>query len=128
MRTLKETTIDSKALNTICVLSLVCILANFFFKIPILLYFAACFLFIGIFLKNLSAKISDGWLKFAFVLGTANSKLILTIVFFMFLTPIAILYRFFKHDPLNLSKTDNIHTNFVDRNHLYNSKDMQNIW
>lgn len=68
------------------------------------------------------------WLKFAQVLGRVNGYVLLTIIFFVFLTPIALLMRFIqKADNLKLKPPggDSI---YETRNHTYEAKDLTNIW
>jgi hypothetical protein len=51
----------------------------------------------------------------------------LTAIFFIILTPIALLMRIFKSsDELNLKKQST--TNYATRNHTYQGKDLKNIW
>ena len=45
-----------------------------------------------------------GWEKFSYALGWFNSKILLSIVFIFFLTPIAFLYRLVKGDVLRIHK------------------------
>ena len=66
------------------------------------------------------------WDKIAFVLGWINTKIILSLVFFIFLTPFGILSRLFSKSNLKLKHDDD--TTFVERNHTYTKKDMENIW
>ncbi len=67
------------------------------------------------------------WLKFAHVLGWINSKILLGLIFFLFLMPIALLSRLFTKDPLKL-KGREMKSLFTDRNHLYTKEDLENIW
>jgi hypothetical protein len=68
-----------------------------------------------------------GWLKLAMGLGWVNSRILLSIIYFVFLLPIAWISRLFTKDPLSLRnrKTASL---FVTRNHLYTKKDLENIW
>lgn len=68
------------------------------------------------------------WLKFAQILGRVNGYVLLTIIFFVFLTPIALLMRFLqKADNLKLKPQagDSI---YETRNHTYEAKDLKDIW
>jgi hypothetical protein len=67
------------------------------------------------------------WEKLSNALGWFNSKVLLSIVFIFFLTPIAVLYRLFKGDALKVNKPPEKGT-FIERNHLFNSKDLENPW
>ena len=46
------------------------------------------------------------WMKLGYVLGWINSRIILGIVYFIVLQPIAILMKLFGHDPLRLKKNN----------------------
>ncbi len=41
------------------------------------------------------------WMKFAFVLGWVNSRILLSIIFFVFFTPMALIQRVFGRDALH---------------------------
>ena len=79
----------------------------------------------------ISPRISDWilwfWDKLALVLGWINTRIILSLVFYIFLLPIALLYKLFNRDPLGISwKNDS--SSFEDRSHLYKSEDLENPW
>ncbi|MBN8577722.1 MAG: hypothetical protein J0L66_12325 [Cytophagales bacterium] len=82
---------------------------------------------ITIFIPIAAKGIEWVWLKLAHVLGWINSKILLSIIFFLFLLPIAILSRLFTKDPLKL-KGREMKSLFADRNHLYSKEDLENIW
>ena len=72
--------------------------------------------------------ISQAWAKFALVLGRINGHILLTFIFFVFLTPVAFLMRIFKKgDALKLKK-QNANTVYVYRDHTYTKSDLANIW
>lgn len=82
---------------------------------------------ISIFIPLAAKGIEWVWLKFAHVLGWINSKILLSLIFFLFLLPIAILSRLFTKDPLKL-KGREMKSLFTDRNHSYTKEDLENIW
>ena len=67
------------------------------------------------------------WLKLAMALGWINSRIILSVIYFIFLMPIAWMSKLFTRDPLALRK-DKRATLFITRDHLYSKKDLENIW
>ena len=72
--------------------------------------------------------ISQAWAKFALVLGRINGHILLTFIFFVFLTPVAFLMRILKKgDALKLKK-QNANTVYVTRDHTYTKSDLANIW
>ena len=118
----------SKSLETISILALACIAAGLIFGFKGLLYIALILLVIGSFFKGLSIKIARVWLKFAHFIGNINSKIILTLIFFLFLTPIAILYRVIKGDNMNLRRSNPSKSYWIEKNQKYKPKDLENVW
>jgi len=67
------------------------------------------------------------WAKIAEVLGTINGKIILSVLFFVFLFPIALLYRLMTKNPMAIrhSPEDSFYT---ERNHTYKKIDLEHPW
>lgn len=84
---------------------------------------------IGMFSTYLTAKISWAWLKIGEGMGFVMSKVILTIVFFGFLFPIALLSRVFSNNRNNLQLKKTVgHSYYFTRNHKYEAKDLEHVW
>lgn len=64
--------------------------------------FAFILLIVGLFLPPLAKLFHRGWMTFAFALGYVNSRIILTLIFFMVFVPYRIISRLFGRDPLDL--------------------------
>lgn len=60
-------------------------------------------------------------------MGWVMSKVILSIIFYLFLFPIALLARLFGNNPMRLKKSSES-SYYVDRNHTYSSGDLENPW
>jgi len=90
------------------------------------LYAALVIGLVSIFVPFIGDKIVWLWFKLATVLGWINGRILLSIVFFLFLTPLAFLFRLMGNDPLKLSKDQE--SMFLERNHTYEKKDLENIW
>lgn len=67
------------------------------------------------------------WIKLALVLGWTNSRILLSVIYFGFLMPIALLSRLFTRDSLFL-KSKKSNSLFISRNHAYKKQDLENIW
>ncbi|MFN8285505.1 MAG: SxtJ family membrane protein [Chitinophagales bacterium] len=82
---------------------------------------------IGLFSKTLTAYIAAAWMKLSEVLGLIMPKVILSIVFFFFLFPVALLTRLLsKRNFLQLKKTGPSY--YFSRNHKFTAKDLENTW
>ena len=97
------------------------------FKIGWLFYVSLAIGACSIFSSAAAKGIEWAWLKIATVLGWVNSRILLSVIYFVFLLPLALLSRLFTKDPLALrrKKTASL---FVTRNHQYSKKDLENIW
>lgn len=77
--------------------------------------------------RFLAEKISWLWMKLGEGIGWFMSKIILSIVFYLFLFPISLIYRIFNKDKLNIKRKERS-TLYVERNHTYGSDEMNNVW
>ncbi len=76
----------------------------------------------------LAAKVIEwAWFRLALALGWINTRILLAVIYFFVLVPIAWLSRLFTKDPLALRRhTRDSH--YATRDHVYTGKDMENIW
>jgi len=114
-------------LETLGVLSAFFLILSIVSHRQVFTWLSLALLLTGLFIKPLAGIISKGWLKFAEVVGTFNSKLILSLTFYLFLTPIAFLFRIFTKNPLML-KTENAASFYTERNHTYSGADLEKMW
>lgn len=63
---------------------------------------SALFLSTGLFVPALLRPVYLGWMKFAFVLGWVNTRLILGLAFFLIFAPVGLFLRLFRKDILRL--------------------------
>ncbi|MDD5528933.1 MAG: hypothetical protein PHX21_02765 [bacterium] len=116
-----------KNLETILVISTGLIVIYSFTHIKSLLIIALLLNIIGLCSNFLAGKINWLWFKIAELLGFITSKVLLSIVFFVFLLPISLLYRLFnRNSTMQLKKTRK--TYYFTRNHKYTPKDLENVW
>jgi hypothetical protein len=116
----------AKSLETLLVLVGALIIAYWVSQKKIYLLVALIFVLIGIASPYLSGKISWVWLKFAELIGAVMSKVILSVIYFIFLVPIALIYRMTQKNPLFLKREKGSY--YIERNKQYAAKDIENIW
>ncbi len=115
-----------KALEAILVITTGLLVFYIIYNHQILLYAAVASGVIGTFIKPLSSLIAKGWYKAGDLLGFIVSKVVLAVIFYLFLTPIAFLHNIINRDTLRLKKTDK--SLWAERNQVYKSGDLKNIW
>lgn len=105
-----------------------------FVLILFLIWGKSYFLYIGIgllvssvFIKPLGRLFAAGWLKLSLAIGTFNSRVLLTIFFFILFTPLALVRRIFKRDLLEIKKVESdTYWKTVDKE--FDGKNLENIW
>jgi len=102
------------------------LLLYFFFKAAFFLYSPLILGLIFLFIPSIGNWIVSIWFKLAELLGWINSRILLSIVYFIFLVPVAMLFKLFNKNPLALKNTNS--SLYTERNHTYISKDLENIW
>lgn len=98
----------------------------FIFKKDWLLYTG---LFVGlasVFVPFIGDLIVKGWFKLAELMGYVNSRILLSLIFFVVLFPVALLARMGKN--LLSLRRENRQSAFTERNHRYEAKDLKNVW
>ena len=94
-------------------------------------FFAAAVLLLAValFVKPVAGLIARAWLKFAEVLGAVNSRIILGAIFYLFLTPIALLARLTRGDFLHLKKRAGVARSYWHaRDHASPAEDISKLW
>ena len=82
---------------------------------------------VSVFVPKMAEWINWLWMKLAQGLGWFNSRVLLSVIFYVFLLPMAIIFRMFKSNPLML-KAGKQTSFYTMRNHLYRKQDLEKIW
>lgn len=114
-------------LRTLVVLAMGLLVLFLVFHKPWISWTALGVLLIAAFSDWLSAKVAWLWLKLAELLGKVNSRVLLSLVFFIFLVPLALVRRLFVRNALDLKRSAE-NTLYKTRNHRYIAEDLENPW
>jgi hypothetical protein len=121
-------------LETLGVLALACLAAGHLLRHRPLagrgfLAAAAFLLAVGLFVTPVARWIALAWLKFAELLGAVNSRILLGAIFYLFLTPIALLARLTHGDFLHLKRHAGADRSYWHvRDHAYTAEDLGKLW
>ncbi|MEM6316945.1 MAG: hypothetical protein AAF960_04705 [Bacteroidota bacterium] len=116
-----------KHLETCLVISTGLTIAWFFFQHIGLLYAAVTIGVIGAFVDSIARWIHWLWYKIAEVMGGVMSKVLLSLVFFLFLVPLALIYRLFSKDELQLRKKAG-GSYWTVRKQVFGKGDLEDMW
>ncbi len=117
--------INSK--ETIIVLITACLILNCFFKNQIWFYSGILLGLIGIFSNYISEKIHFAWMTLAKLMSKISTTILLFILFFLILTPMALLKKRFSAFNF-LLKNNNLKSTFIDINKTYGKSDLEKMW
>jgi len=117
-----------KDLETIIVLSIMLIVFSFVFHVDGLLFVAIGILALGVISKSITHQISRVWLGLAHRLGVMNTRIILSLIFYLFLTPIAVVYRFLGKNQIVVAKDESLRSYYTNCNKTFKRDDFEKMW
>ena len=91
------------------------------------LYISLFLLLTGLFVPSCARVIANVWLRLAEKIGSFNSRIILLLVYYLVLTPLAYCYRLSGRDSLKL-KNREMRSNYQERNQTYSREDFLKTW
>lgn len=104
---------------------LICLLFGYFSRNYHLISLAIILLIVNMIVPNVFQPLAKIWLGISQVLGTIMSKFILTIIFFIVVTPVGLIRKVFGTDTLNLKKwKKDANSVFTIRDHLFRPEDI----
>ncbi|MFA7402495.1 MAG: SxtJ family membrane protein [Pelobacteraceae bacterium] len=116
-----------EALETMAVLAAFFLALSLITGRPAYVWPALALLATGLFLKPLAEIIARGWLKFSGIIGGFSNRVILTFLFVVVLTPMALLFRLFTKNPLAIKRDGSAASYFYERNHTYSADDLSKM-
>ena len=115
-----------QAKDTGLVFSLVALVIFFFFQEHFLLITSAALLAVALLLPVLLKPAAFLWYNLAEVLGFVSSRLLLSLIFFLVVTPVALVRRMLGVDRLVIkSNNQGAQTAFVEKNKKYSEQDLR---
>ena len=114
--------------QTILVLCLATLLAFWYWENSVLLYLAIGLLFIGIAIYPAARLIHLVWMKFAHILGWVNTRILLGLIFFLALWPLAAIRQLFKQAVIERKPDPTVNTYFHTREKQLTTDDFERLW
>lgn len=116
-----------QAKETVLVITVGFLVLYVVFKKTVFLYVALGIGLAGVLSFDLSEKIHWVWNKLSLLLGAVSNRVLLGIVFFLVLTPMALIRRMRGKD--GLRRFDRGATsNFSRREHVFEKGDLEKVW
>jgi hypothetical protein len=115
-----------KSLETILVLCTALVVVFLVTDIRHFLTAAVVLGVIGIFSKVLSHWIHLGWMKLSHILGAISGRVLLSLIFFVFLLPLSLLQKAFGKP--TMLRQHGLNSYYKDRDKKYTAEDIENMW
>ena len=116
----------SKHLETILVLVLALLVCYFISHNTLYIKIALALGAIGVFIPFLAGKIHWLWMKLAHVLGYIMSRVLLTLIYFLFVVPLAFFSKLAGKNTVQLKRKNSSY--FKERNFTYTKESLENVW
>jgi hypothetical protein len=115
-------------LKTISILTLAVLIAYVIFKAQWLLWIALLLTLGNAFESRFTTALARYWMQFANLLGAFNSRVILTVTFYLILTPLAFVYRIFNRPLVDHFRANKRQSYFEDLGKTYTPADFEKTW
>lgn len=102
------------------------VVVYYFVRQEWLLLVALAFMLLALLFDRFAKWVDIAWNFLIERVGKVMNVLLMSLVFYIFLTPIAIIYRLFSKDDLRLKKPDA--TNYTGRDVTFSPKHIENPW
>ena len=116
------------ALESLLPLVLLLLILHLWLAVPGLLFAAVALLGVMLFVKPLAGFMATYWLRVLEAVGGFNARVILTVIYFLLLTPIALLFRVFNKNPLRLKAERNSISYYHEHDRQYVGSDLEKMW
>lgn len=110
------------------VMALGLLIGHIVFHQTILLYLATLLLILIAFPNSAGRILAVAWMRLGGALGTINSRVLLTIVYYLVLVPVAYCYRRFNHEKVDYFFGRNRKSYFIDATRRYDQAMFNKIW
>lgn len=103
------------------------LILNVFFEDKTIMYVSTILSGLGILSFKTSIIIEKIWFKLSFVLSLIIPNVLLTIIYFFFLTPIALLSKIFNNNT-NFNSKNTFNSTFVNQSKSFDRKSFERTW
>ncbi len=119
--------IKSEPIKTVLVITVGMMVIYLITKLQWALYISVSVGILGVLSDYLAKKIDYVWMKLTWILSLIMPNILLSIIFYIFLTPVALLSRVFgEKNPLSLKNTSS--TLFKDSNKKFDKASFEKPW
>ena len=117
---------NKECADTAMAMTLISLLVILYTQSLTLLPLAIGLLLLGMVWPRAYSPLAKLWLGISLLLGSVMSRVVLSIIFMVVLTPIALALRLFGHDPMRRKAwKKGTESTFVSRDHLVEAKDLE---
>ena len=125
---LPSANVKDKTMETSLVITTGLLLLWFVYKIDWILFVSLMIGVLSLISSTFAGGITITWKKIADILGLVMPKVLLSIVFYLVLTPVALVSRLFTKDALSLKRKNKEESYWIEHVHLFEPEDFEKTW
>ena len=118
---------QNKSKETVLVITVGFLALYMVYRLRIFLTLSLVIGLAGILSSWLSGQIDFFWNKLSFLLGKVSNGILLTVIFFLVLTPVGLFRRLLGKGGMT-RVPEGLRSNFTQRDHSFTKKDLENTW
>ena len=123
---LPATVSNKECADTAMAMTLISLLVILYTRSITLLPLPIALLLLGMVWPRAYSPLAKLWLGVSLLLGSVMSRIVLSIIFVVIVTPIGLVMRLFGHDPMRRKAwKKGTESTFVSRDHLIEAKDLE---
>ena len=105
---------------------LICLIISFFNNSRIALSISIVLLILNMTIPKIFMPLAKIWIGFSIIVGNIVSRILLSIIFYILVTPVGFIRKLLGADPMQLKKWKNGSDSvFGDRHHLFQAEDIE---
>lgn len=117
---------DEQSKDAGMALVLICLLVWYFFKVEVFVALSILLLILTMIAPKVYKPFAKIWFELATTIGTVMSKILLSLIYFFIVTPVALIRKLMGADSLQLKKWKNgTESVLQSRNHTFVGKDIE---
>ncbi len=117
-----------KDFETLAVLAAASVACFFLFRKPAFAGLALALLVLPLISRKAASRLAGAWLGFSEILGAVNTKVLLGAVYFLLLTPLALVFRLLHSGGFNAKADPDAASYFEEKEHLFSAADLEEPW
>ncbi len=119
---------DAEIRKTLSIVALALLIGHYLFNVVVLQHIALGLLILTVFPNPVAKMLARAWIKFSETIGHVNSRILLTLIYFVVLVPVALLYRVFNRKTTDYFAGRKLDSCFISSDRNFSRESFEKTW